>query len=110
MNARRTVYVGAGNWGGETGKIQVFELDLQRATLSLIQELPAGGVAAYMARSRDGRTLYVADETQGRLTSYAIEPESGRLSFRNEIRCAGHPVYVALDAAGSALVTCCFEE
>ncbi len=106
----RTVYVGSGTWGGETGKIQVFTLDVETAGLELQQELPAGGVAAFMARSRDGRFLYVADETQGLLASYAIESGTGRLTFINRVTAAGHPVYVALDATDGALLTCFFEE
>jgi 6-phosphogluconolactonase len=110
MGERRQVYVGSGNWGGETGKIQVFSLDVEAALLELVQVLDAGGVAAFMARSPDGRRLYVADETQGSLSSYVIEPGTGRLTLLNQVRCAGHPVYVALDAEGQALLTCFFEE
>lgn len=110
MTETRTVYVGCGDWSGETGKIQVFSLDLERLTLELRQELEAGGVAAFMARSGDGRTLYVADETQGFLSSYAIAADTGELSLRNRVSSAGHPVYVALDRRGSALTTCFFAE
>jgi 6-phosphogluconolactonase len=106
----RTVYVGSGNWGGETGKIQTFGLDLATGELSLRQEIAAGGVAAFMDRSADGRVLYVADETKGLLSSYAIAPETGALSLLNQVQTAGHPVYVALDRDGTALLTCFFEE
>jgi 6-phosphogluconolactonase len=109
MSKTKTVYVGCGDWSGETGKIQVLSLDLERWTLELRQELAAGGVAAFMVRSRDGRTLYVADETQGFLTSYAIA-ESGELALKNRVSSAGHPVYVALDRRGTALTTCFFAE
>jgi 6-phosphogluconolactonase len=110
MSTARTVYVGAGDWSGETGKIQVFELDPERMQLELRQELPAGGVAAFMARSSDGRMLYVADETKGLLSAYAIEPGTGQLRLKNTVKTAGHPVYVALDPRGTALVTCFFAE
>ncbi len=110
MTDTKTVYVGCGDWSGETGKIQVFSLDLERLTLELGQELAAGGVAAFMARSADGRTLYVADETQGFLSSYAIAAESGELSLRNRVSSAGHPVYLTLDQRGAALATCFFAE
>jgi 6-phosphogluconolactonase len=110
VERRRKVYVGSGNWGGETGKIQVFSLDVEAVSLSSVQVLDAGGVAAFMARSGDGRRLYVADETKGVLSSYAIEPATGALELTSTVPCAGHPVYVTLDAGGSALVTCFFEE
>lgn len=107
---RRNVYVGSGNWGGNTGKIQVFSLDLEAAALEPLQVLEAGGVAAFMARSPDGRRLYVADESDGTLASYSVAASTGRLELLNRIRCAGHPVYVTLDARGEALVTCYFAE
>jgi 6-phosphogluconolactonase len=107
---RRSVYVGSGNWGGDTGKIQVFSLDMETADLELLQVLGAGGVAAFMARSPDGRRLYVADESRAQLSSYAVQSGTGRLELQNQVSCAGHPVYVAVDARGQALVTCFFEE
>jgi len=110
MSTARTVVVGAGDWSGETGKIQVFGLDPERARLELRQELPAGGVAAFMVRSPDARTLYVADETQGSLAAYAIAPSTGLLSLKNQMSTAGHPVYVALDPRGNSLTTCFFAE
>jgi 6-phosphogluconolactonase len=106
----RTVYVGAGNWDGETGKIQVFSLDLDSASLTLRQEVEAGGVAAYMARSPDGRVLYVADEAKGLISSYSIDPEHGQLTLQSRVPSAGHPVYLAADASGRALATCFFAE
>lgn len=110
VERRRNVYVGSGNWGGETGKLQVFSLDVESAELELLQVLEAGGVAAFMARSPDGRRLYVADESKGLLTSYAVAAGTGRLEQLNQVRCSGHPVYVALDARAQALVTCFFGE
>lgn len=110
MVQRRQVYVGSGGWGGETGKIQVFSLDVEAAALELLQVLDAGGVAAFMARAPDGSHLYVADEVKGALSSFTIEPATGRLTPLNQVRCAGHPVYVALDADARALLTCFFEE
>jgi len=110
VERRRSVYVGSGNWGGSTGKIQVFSLDLEAAALEPLQVLDAGGVAAFMVRSPDGRRLYVADESDGTLASYSVASGTGRLELLNRVRCAGHPVYVTLDARGEALVTCYFEE
>jgi 6-phosphogluconolactonase len=110
VDRRRSVYVGSGSWSGETGKIQVFSLDVEALSLSSVQLLDAGGVAAFMARSSDGRRLYVADETKGLLSSYAIDPATGALELTSSVSCAGHPVYVALDGTGSALLTCFFEE
>jgi 6-phosphogluconolactonase len=110
MSQQRTVYVGSGAWSGETGKIQVFYLDPDTAALSLVQELAAGGVAAFMVRSLDGRTLYVADEVQGSIASYEIAPGSGELRLKNRVMTAGHPVYLALDPRGTVLATCFFAE
>jgi 6-phosphogluconolactonase len=107
---RRMVYVGSGNWGGNTGKIEVFSLDVDAATLTSVQALEAGGVAAFMARSPDGRHLYVADETKGLISSYAISAGTGELELTSQVACAGHPVYVSLAATGEALLTCFFEE
>jgi 6-phosphogluconolactonase len=110
VERRRNVYVGSGSWTGDTGKIQVFALDAEALSLGSVQLLDAGGVAAFMARSSDGRRLYVADETKGLLSSYAIDPATGALELTSSVPCAGHPVYVALDGTGSALLTCFFEE
>jgi 6-phosphogluconolactonase len=110
LERRRIVYVGSGNWGGDTGKIEVFSLDVEAGTLDSVQRLDAGGVAAFMVRSADGRHLYVADETKGLVSSYAIDAGTGRLALTSQVPCAGHPVYVSLDATGTALVTCFFEE
>ncbi len=109
MERQRTVYVGSGNWGSDAGKIQVLSLDLDSARLELRPELDVGGIAAFMARSPDGRTLYVADEGRARLTSYAIGADA-QLTPAGETRCHGHPVYVAVDRAGRSLFTCFFEE
>ncbi len=106
----RIVYVGCGDWNGETGKIRVYAFDRSAARLELTQELAAGGVAAYMVRSRDGSTMYVADETRARLTSYRVEPRSGHLSLLNQVDAAGNPVYVALHPSGRYLATCFFAE
>jgi 6-phosphogluconolactonase len=110
VERRRNVYVGSGNWGGSTGKIQVFSLDLEAAALKPLQVLEAGGVAAFMVRSPDGRRLYVADESDGTLASYAVASGTGCLELLNRVPCSGHPVYVTLDARGEALVTCYFAE
>jgi 6-phosphogluconolactonase len=106
----RTLYVGTGNWGKEIGKIQVFALDPATAELTLRQELEAGGIAAFMARSPNGRVLYVADEGKALLSSYAIDAASGQLTLLNRVSSAGHPVYVAVDETGRGLVTCFFAE
>lgn len=109
MERKRTVYVGSGNWGSDSGKIQTFELDIATGQLEQRQELAVGGIAAFMVRSPDARTLYVADEGSGRLSSYRIGA-SGELAPLNRVQSQGHPVYVALDAEGTSLVTCFFEE
>lgn len=106
----RTVYVGVGDWSGDTGKIHVMGLDLETAGLEPRQELAAGGVAAFMARSADGQFLYVADEAKATLSSYAIDAGTGQLSLLNTVSSAGHPVYLTLDAKGHSLVTCFFAE
>jgi 6-phosphogluconolactonase len=109
MARHSAVYVGSGNGGSDAGKIQVFALDLDSARQEPRQELAVGGIAAFMARSPDGRTLYVADEGRGRLSSFRIG-DSGELTATSEVRCQGHPVYVAVDRSGRSLFTCFFEE
>jgi 6-phosphogluconolactonase len=110
MERTRTVYVGSGNWGSEIGKIQTFMLDLETGRLELRQEIAAGGIAAFMARSPDGRTLYVADEGKGLLSSYRIDAVTRELTLLNQVQSHGHPVYVAVDRTGRSLITCYFEE
>lgn len=107
--ATRFVYVGAGDWVGEKGKIQVYRLTRETAELSLIQEFAAGGIAAFMARSLDGRVLYVADEGRASLASYTIEP-NGKLRPLNQVTTAGNPVYVSVHSGGKSLATCFFNE
>lgn len=107
--ATRIVYVGCGDWVGEKGKIQVYRLTLASGELALLQEFPAGGIAAFMTRSLDGRVLYVADEGRATLVSYAIE-QDGRLLPLNQVTTAGNPVYVALHPNGKAIATCFFNE
>lgn len=106
----KIVYVGSGDWSGETGKIQVFALDLETLQLMLRQELGGFGAAAFMARSPDARTLFVIDETKSHIFSYAIAPGSGELTLKNQVVPAGHPVYVAVQRTGAALTTCFFGE
>ena len=106
----RLVYVGCGDWNGDTGRIQVYAFDRSAARLELVQEVAAGGVAAFMARSVDGATLYVADEAKGRLASYRVDPRSGELAPLNEIQAGGHPVYLAVHQSGGYLATCYFAE
>lgn len=110
QSANCTVVVGSGDWGGDTGKIQVFALDVEQGHLQLLQQLPAGGVAAYMAYSGDGRFLYVADETKGNLTSYRVDPSNQQLAFLNQVATQGRPVYVAMHRSARYLTTCFFEE
>lgn len=108
--ATRTVVVGCGAWGGKTGKIQVYSLNVASGELELKEQREAGGVAAYMTRSKDKSVLYVADETEGRLSSYRIDALTGKLSPLNEVKTEGRPVYVALHKSGRFLTTCFFEE
>jgi 6-phosphogluconolactonase len=107
--ASRIVYVGCGDWGSEKGKIQVYRLTLATGALALLQEFPAGGIAAFMARSQDGKVLYVADEGRATLASYAIEPD-GKLRPLNRVTTAGNPVYAAVHPNGKSIATCFFNE
>src|SRR5262245_49489718 len=106
----RMVYLGAGDWGVEKGRIQVFRWPTPGAALELVQEFPAGGIAAFMARSPDGRVLYVADEGKASIASYAIDPKDGTLELRSQVACAGNPVYVAAHKSGRSVFTCFFNE
>lgn len=105
----RIVYVGAGDWGKDAGKIQVFRLDGATGCLDLVEEHHTGGIASFMARSRDGRTLYVADEGRALIASYAIG-HNGTLAASGRLSTAGNPVYVAVHPRGDKLVTCFFNE
>ena len=99
------VYVGTGAWGGaEPGRIAVYRLG-EDGSLSFVEQVDAGGIAAFMAADRVGRRLYVADEGAAEVLRFSVDPATGRLAGLQRVPASGSPVYIALDSQARSLMT-----
>jgi len=112
-SSKAYVYIGSGYWGGaEPGRIAVYELE-DDGTLSFVDRIDAGGasgIASFMVADRSRRLLYVADEGNGALQRYTVDPATGRLTLDDEVDVSGSPVYVSLDSSGDTLLSASYDE
>ena len=85
----------------DSQEISVLSLDRQRGTLEPVQAVPVGGTVMPMAVSPDKRVLYAALRSQPfRVTSFTIDPASGKLSKLGEAPLADSMANIDLDATG----------
>lgn len=84
--------------------ISVLELDRAQGQLKPVEAVPVGGMVMPMTVSADKRFLYAALRSQPfRVTSFAIDPATGRLRKLGEAALADSMANIDLDASGKWL-------
>lgn len=81
-------------------RIAIFTQDPATGALSRQEDVAVEGGPAPMALSPDRRVLHVGLRGRQQLSSFAVEPGSGRLSPIRTVPLQGEPVYVATDRTG----------
>jgi 6-phosphogluconolactonase len=102
------VYVGTYTNHGSKG-IYAFRLDSATGKLTALGLAAETAQPSFLAVDSSGRFLYAVNETAnyngqptGAVSAFAIEPETGKLSFLNEVASRGaDPAHVALNRKGS---------
>jgi len=108
---RTFVYVGSGDWGdAEPGLVTVYELDRESLTLSYVSEHPAGGLASYLAIDAARLRLFAADEADGGLNSFTIDPATGELMSLGATASSNHPVYLWATTDGAHVLAANYNE
>jgi 6-phosphogluconolactonase len=109
--SRRTlVFVGSGDWANEPGKVTVFSLNRAALKLELLGDAPAGGLASFMAIDTTRQLLFVADEKDGGVISFAVDSRTGTLTNLGTTASANHPVSLALSPDGKYLLGANYNE
>jgi len=110
IGGKAYVYVGTGSWGdANAGRIAVYAL-ADDGTFSFVERVEAGGIAAFMTLDLPRRLLYVADEGDGALLRYIVDPSTGKLTLDDHIDLTSNPVYVSLDSSGNTLLSASYEQ
>jgi 6-phosphogluconolactonase len=85
--------------------ISVFKFDPIWGTLVLVQIVEGLINPSFLALSRDGRFLYTVHGDEREVSAFAIDCESGKLTFLNQQSTGGkNPVHLAFDPSGRYLV------
>ncbi|OTP72769.1 lactonase family protein [Caballeronia sordidicola] len=85
--------------------ISVFRLDSLWGTLELVQVVEDLMNPSFLSLSRDGRFLYTVHGDEHELSAFAIDHDSGTLTFLNQQSTGGkNPVHLAFDPSGRYLV------
>jgi len=99
------VYMGSGTWGdAESGKITVYRLNRDEPGLSFVSEHPAGGLASYLAVDVARLRLFAADEDDGGVISFSMDPSTGSLALQGSAESTNQPVHLSLAGDGSHLL------
>ncbi|MFD1143543.1 lactonase family protein [Larkinella insperata] len=101
------LYVGTYSVRGSKG-IYVFNFDLESGTVQLQQTVENGKSPSFLAIHPSGRYLYavneedeLGEEQSGSVNAYAIDPESGQLTFLNQQLTHGQaPCHISIDRSG----------
>jgi 6-phosphogluconolactonase len=97
QGASTVVYVS----NADSQEISVLALDRSNGELKPIETVGVGGTAMPMALSPDRRMLYAALRSQPfRVVSFAIDPNSGRLTKRGEAALADSMANIDVDRSG----------
>lgn len=107
-NEDRLVYVGTYTHKGISEGIYIYRLDMATGALTLVGV--AGGVQnpSFLALDPQHQYLYAVNETMtfdgqsgGGLSAFAVDPQSGALTYINSQRThGGAPCYVSVDQTG----------
>jgi 6-phosphogluconolactonase len=105
------LYVASGAWDtSEEGKVTVFKLNRGAASLERVSEVPAGGLASFMAFDFGRHRAFVADEKNGGLVSFSVDPATGKLTSLGATAHSNHPVNFALSRDGKFLLGANYNE
>jgi len=105
------VYVGSGDFGdAEPGLVTVYELERTTKKLTYRSEHPAGGLASYLAIDSARLRLFAADEADGGVLSFSIDPASGKLTDLGRAASSNHPVYLSITPDGSYVLAANYSE
>ena len=100
--AKTIVYVS----NADSREISVLELDAQSRELRTVETVPVSGTAMPMAISPDKRHLYVSLRSQPfSVSSFAIDPQTGRLAPLATVPLPDNMAYVATDRSGRFLLS-----
>lgn len=107
---REFIYVGTFSGDVEKG-IYVFEFNRAQGTLKLIQTLGGMESPTYIELNPNGKFLYSVnrnpineEETWGSVSSYSIDPSTGKLTHINNQPSYGNaPCFISLDSKGRIL-------
>ena len=104
------VFVGSGEWGATSGMITSHRFDPEQSALVHTATIAAGDLASYLAFDPIRGIVHVADEGGGRVLSFEIIDDDGRLRPLDERAASGHPVHVTLSTAGDRLLVAHYNE
>jgi len=94
------VYVGSTN-----GQISIFTLDAALGKLTLVKSVAAGNYPSFVAFDPTFAHLYAVNEPDGKLASFAVDPQTGDLTFLNRVDSGGAaPAFVSVDHSGKYLL------
>lgn len=104
------VYIGTYSRGGSKG-IYVYRMDTETGELTFTGQTAETSNPSYLALHPNGRFLYAANEVDkvgdkpgGGVSAFALNPETGALTFLNRQASQGaSPCHVSIDATGHLL-------
>jgi 6-phosphogluconolactonase len=90
------VYVGSTN-----GQIALYTLDPALGKLGLIKSVSAGNYPSFLALDPARAHLYAVNEPDAMVASFAVDPNTGDLTFLNRVASGGaSPAFVSVDHSG----------
>jgi 6-phosphogluconolactonase len=104
------VYVGSGDAVGGHGAIGVYRWDGQARALTHVNDVPAGALASFLAIDEAHSALYQADEGDGNLRRFDLDPASHVPFGAKAVGTAGHPVFVTTTKDGRFVLVAHFNE
>jgi 6-phosphogluconolactonase len=106
------VYVGSGNYSGPNGAVTLYRFDYQAVTLTQVDRVPVGGLAAFLAIDTPNAALFAADEADGNLRLLALDATTHvpSRSTPSSTTTAGHPVHVTATRDGKFVLVAHYNE
>jgi 6-phosphogluconolactonase len=96
---KELLYIGTYTEKGEG--IYVYEFDRSNLTYKQLQIVPSKNSPSFLEFHPNGRNLYAANEGNGTISSYTIDPASGKLRLLNSQSAQGDgPCHVSVDPKG----------
>jgi len=86
-------------------RILVYRCDSQSGELHPIDETPLEGEPGALTISPDGRYLFAAIRSEGKLASLGIDRETGKLKLINVVPAGADPAQISTDRRGNVLLT-----